>query len=270
MYPVLVRLHLPFVGIMEVQTYGVAAAAALVVGWSLARRRLVAAGIEPVHTYWSAVFLLPTMTIGAKLLPLVQNPAYRHFVVEGVRDHGWTTLFVGLNLPGGSMFSAALTGGAAALIYARFYRLPMAVCFDAISPGLALAIPIMRLGCLGAGCCYGTPTAMPWGVVYTNVDVVARSGVVLGSAVHPTQIYEAAAVLVLAAVLINRKPRRERTGENAVLLVGGYAGIRFVMEFFRGDVLFGPYLGPLTITQVVAAGLVAVALAWWFRRDLSS
>jgi phosphatidylglycerol:prolipoprotein diacylglycerol transferase len=56
---------------------------------------------------------------------------------------------------------------------------------DTFAAPVAVAVAIGRLACFQAGCCYGTPTELPWGVVFpTALDDATLPR-------HPTQLYEA-------------------------------------------------------------------------------
>ena len=59
-----------------------------------------------------------------------------------------------------------------------------------------------RLGCFAAGCCYGKPTDVPWAVVFTNPLAAANVGTPLGIPLHPTQLYEAGAELLILILLL--------------------------------------------------------------------
>ena len=94
---------------------------------------------------------------------------------------------------------------------------------------LALGHGIGRLGCLAAGCCYGRYTDLPWGVALAGD--LSR---------HPTQVYEALLNFALFGFLAGYALPRVKDGRwqsGGVLLcyVMGYALLRFVVEFFRGD-----------------------------------
>ena len=53
---------------------------------------------------------------------------------------------------------------------------------------------------------------------------------------HPTQLYESAALLALFFVLLAIGPGKRFHGQVLLTYVLGYAGLRFVLELFRGDV----------------------------------
>lgn len=272
MIPTLLRFDAPLLGPVQIHAYGLAAVIALVAGWLLARRYLQQVGVESLHMYWSAVFLLPAIAIGGKVLPLIQNPVFRQQVLAELQGpRSLLGVSMAMAMPGGSLLSAALGAMAAAIVYARVYRLPILACMDAVSPGVALAIPIMRTGCLAAGCCYGTPTGLPWGITFSHPLVAARTGVPLDIALHPTQLYEAILVLGLGAILMRLAPRRLGSGEVVLALTAGYAAVRFLTEFVRGDSQVGPTVFTLTVTQLVALLLVVgSSLAWRMRHRANS
>ncbi len=98
---------------------------------------------------------------------------------------------------GGLSFHGAIAGGIlAGLWLSRRYKVPFWRIADAAAPGLALGHAIGRIGCFLNGCCYGLPTRMPWGVRFHNpalgIDTLPS---------HPTQLYEAAGLLILFVLL---------------------------------------------------------------------
>jgi phosphatidylglycerol:prolipoprotein diacylglycerol transferase len=82
--------------------------------------------------------------------------------------------------------------------------------------------------------------------------------------VHPVQLYEAALNLGLFGFLARRCPRKAFEGEVAALYVTIYAGLRFLVEFFRGD--YGvKHLGDwATSGQLMSLGLLAFGV-WLYR-----
>jgi phosphatidylglycerol:prolipoprotein diacylglycerol transferase len=78
---------------------------------------------------------------------------------------------------------------------------------------------------------------------------------------HPVQLYEAALVAVLALVLLWHYPRRRFPWAIASIGLGGYALLRFFMEFLRAD--HTPVFGGLTLVQLIAAPCALTAVIWW-------
>ena len=104
------------------------------------------------------------------------------------------------------------------------------------APGIALGHVTGRLGCFAAGCCYGRPTDVPWGVIFTDPLAAANVGTPLGIRLHPTQLYEAGAeLLILAFLLATERRGRPFPGRTFWLYMFLYAVSRYVIEIYRGD-----------------------------------
>ncbi len=127
---------------------------------------------------------------------------------------------------------------------------------DSFAAPVAVAVAIGRLACFQAGCCYGTPTNLPWGVVFpTAVD-----GATLAR--HPTQLYEAAFHAAAAVVLILLTRRGLFRGQLIKLYLLAYLVYRFATEFLRPEphILLG-----LTAYQWAAVALVPLFVGLWWR-----
>lgn len=75
---------------------------------------------------------------------------------------------------GGLVFSGAfIFGSLGGLLYLKFYEQEILPWLDCFAPAVALGQAVGRLGCFFAGCCYGKPTDLPWGVVFRNTDSLA-------------------------------------------------------------------------------------------------
>jgi phosphatidylglycerol:prolipoprotein diacylglycerol transferase len=98
---------------------------------------------------------------------------------------------------------------------------------DSFAVPVAAAVAIGRCGCFVAGCCFGTPTSLPWGVFFPGVDNQTR---------HPTQIYEFVFHATMALVLYALWRRRMLQGQLIKLYILAYAGYRFLSEFIRPEV----------------------------------
>jgi phosphatidylglycerol---prolipoprotein diacylglyceryl transferase len=119
---------------------------------------------------------------------------------------------------------------------------------SAATPALAVGQMLGRVGCFLVGDDYGHPTDLPWGVAFP------RGLPPTTERVHPTQLYEAAFLLVLAWMLI----RWRRRGVDDRKVLGRYfvvAGVfRFALEFLRVNTRV---VGPLTVAHIFSA-LVAI------------
>jgi phosphatidylglycerol:prolipoprotein diacylglycerol transferase len=124
---------------------------------------------------------------------------------------------------------------------------------DTFAVPVAVAVAIGRLACFVGGCCYGTPTSLPWGVRFNRAgDALAR---------HPTQLYEAAFHLTLAAILFVLQQRGIFRGQLVKLYILAYLAYRFATELIRPEPQL--WLG-LTGYQWAALALAPVfAWLWW-------
>jgi phosphatidylglycerol:prolipoprotein diacylglycerol transferase len=124
---------------------------------------------------------------------------------------------------------------------------------DTFAVPVAVAVAIGRLACFVGGCCYGTPTGLPWGVRFSSAgDELPR---------HPTQLYEAAFHLTMAGVLLVLKRRGLFRGQLVKLYILAYLAYRFLTELIRPEprLLWG-----LTGYQWAALALVPLfAWLWW-------
>jgi phosphatidylglycerol:prolipoprotein diacylglycerol transferase len=131
---------------------------------------------------------------------------------------------------------------------------------DYAVPGLLLGICIGRIGCFLAGCCYGSPTTLPWAVHFPSDH---PSG---GVGIHPVQLYDSAFGLVGLVACALLWKRRRFGGEAFAALIVGYAAWRFTTEFVRADADRGVWFGDtLSTSQLVALATIPVTIALWIR-----
>ena len=137
---------------------------------------------------------------------------------------------------GGVFYGGLITATLVAFWYIRRHKLPFWTTCDMFAPGIALGHVIGRLGCLMAGCCYGRPTNVPWAITFTDPFAAANVGTPLNVPLHPTQVYEAGAELIILIFLLvterKGRPYPGRTFWGYMLL---YAVSRFIIEFYRAD-----------------------------------
>jgi len=122
---------------------------------------------------------------------------------------------------------------------------------DLFAVPMAIGIAIGRIGCLLAGVSddtHGIATALPWGLDLG--DGVRR---------HPVQLYESAAMILLALVLSRISPPRFAEGDRFRVFMLGYFGWRLLVDFLKPGVRFGG----LTVLQ-----WCSVAALLWYARDL--
>ncbi|HXV63880.1 MAG TPA: prolipoprotein diacylglyceryl transferase [Vicinamibacteria bacterium] len=229
-------------------TYGFLLAAGFLIALKVAAIRGKKFGVEANLMMDLGLYLLVSALVGAKLLLLVVDwEHYSHDPFSLVRSGG---VFYG------GLVAAVLT----AIWFFRKHNLPVWVTTDILAPSVALGHGIGRLGCFSAGCCYGKPTSLAWGVTFTDPYAKEIVGVPLNVALHPTQLYEALVEFAIFGFLIYLAGRKKFDGQIFWSYVALYSTARFVIEFFRGDLGRGFVLGgALSTSQVIALLLLVTA-----------
>lgn len=147
---------------------------------------------------------------------------------------------------------------------------------DMAAAPIALAHAFGRLGCFLGGCCFGAVTESPlavrfpqWSAAYRqhrteHTDALGEQARALGEQlslpVHPTQLYEVGANLLIFAILffVVRKNKRFH-GHVFGVMLSLYAVARFTIEFFRDDAR-GQWLLGLSTSQLIALPLLGLGL----------
>ena len=169
----------------------------------------------------------------------------------------------------GGLITATITG----VWFLRREQFPVGHGVDIAGAVLPLGIFFGRLGCFFGGCCFGVVTHGPMGMIFPGHSPASeqhfKSGLLSSKAlpslpVHPTQLYEAAGCLAIAAFLtFYAHPRKRFHGQILLLFLGLYALLRFVIEFFRDDDR-GAIMG-LSTSQFIGV-LIVLALVPVYRR----
>ena len=157
-----------------------------------------------------------------------------------------------LSRGGMSWFGGFAGGVLAGLVVMQRKRLPKVAILAAATPALAVGHAIGRIGCFLVGDDYGRPTDLPWGIAFP--DGLPPTTV----RVHPTQIYEALALVPLAVLLFRwrRQKRADAFVLGAYLLVAG--AIRFAVEFLRVN---ERVVGPFSVAHVASMVVIFLGLA---------
>jgi phosphatidylglycerol---prolipoprotein diacylglyceryl transferase len=208
------------------------------VGLWLFRRELRRAGLPDSGVDAAMAGLLGGMA-GAKLL----------WVFEHLGEEPFTGLL--FSRGGLSWFGGFAGGILAGLWVMRRRRLPPMAVLAASTPALAVGHAIGRLGCFLVGDDYGRPTNLPWGVAFPEglppTDVP----------VHPTQLYEAAALIPIAVLLLRlrKQGKSDRSVLGLYLVLAG--AVRFGIEFIRVD---RRVLGVLSVAHLAALAAVVLGV----------
>jgi len=245
MYPRLLEL-----GPITVYTYGVLLAAAYLLGLKFAMVRARSRGLDSARILDLGIYIIISALVGAKLLLLITD--FQTFKNDP-RE------LLTLARSGGVFYGGLILAVTVALWYIRRVGLPLWTTCDVFAPGIALGHVVGRFGCLFAGCCYGKPTSKPWGITFTDPFAAANVGTPLNTPLHPTQLYEAGAELLILVVLLaterRGKPFPGRTFWSYMMF---YGISRFIIEFYRGDPRGTIWL--LSTSQFLSLIIVPIAM----------
>ena len=245
MHPILFE-----VGGFPVYTYGVLLAAAYLLGLQFALMRARTRGLDPNRVMDLGIWIIISALVGAKLLLLIVD-----FDTFG-RNPGELLTLV---RSGGVFYGGLIAAVIVALWYLRRHRMPMWTVTDVFAPGIALGHVIGRTGCLFAGCCFGRPTDVPWAVTFHSEYAAQNVGTPLNIPLHPTQLYEAGAeLLILGLLLLTEKKGRPFPGRTFWGYMLLYGISRFIIEIYRGDPR--GMVGVFSTSQFVSVILVPLAL----------
>src|SRR5687768_11370353 len=212
-------------------------------------------GLDANRVLDLGIYIIIAALIGAKLLLLITD-------FEQFRSSPQELL--SLARSGGVFYGGLILAVIVAFWYIAKHRLPFWTTCDVFAPGIALGHVTGRLGCLAAGCCYGRPTDVPWAIVFNNPLALANVGTPLGIPLHPTQIYEAGAELLILVLLLTTERRgRKFAGRTFWAYIFMYAVSRFIIEMYRGDPR-GEVLGFSTsqFISLVLGPLSVIMLVW--------
>jgi|SRR6516225_1027195 phosphatidylglycerol:prolipoprotein diacylglycerol transferase len=222
MYPRLFEL-----GPITVYTYGLLLASAYLLGLKLAMVRAKSYGLDQARVLDLGIYIIISALVGAKLLLFITD--FRTFV-DNPRE------LLTLARSGGVFYGGLILAVAVALWYIGRIGLPLWTTCDAFAPGIAIGHVVGRFGCFFAGCCYGKPTSMPWGITFTDPYAAANVGTPLNVRLHPTQLYEAGAEALILVVLLLTESRGKRyPGRTFWFYMLLYAISRYVIEMYRDD-----------------------------------
>jgi len=281
MFPILFRIPLPGIGPVTIHTYGVLLVVAFLVAITVARKLARREQIDADRMVDLAVYAILGGLVGAKLLLLIVDREFysRQFssiladgggsvgnTLSGLGSVGaiigtLTEMALSLLQAGGVFYGGLIAGVLVALWYMRRTGMPVWRAADVAAPAIAIAHAFGRVGCFAAGCCYGIPTDMPWGTIFTDSYSGTLVGVPLNIALHPTQLYSVFGNLAIFGMLL---------WFYFWLYALSYGIFRFVVEFWRGDPRGTIFGGALSTSQFVAIVMVTIALGMLARLRMNN
>lgn len=243
MYPELFRI-----GDFPVTSYGLWLAAGMLAALIIAAKLAARDGLPRERIYDLGLWTLVGGLLGSKVLMFFVEDNVNIFSLDFLRS-------------GGVYYGGLIGGFLAVAVLIKFYKLPFWKVADAFAPAVALGQSFGRQGCFAAGCCWGKPTDLPWGVHFTEKGH-EYTGVPIADGVHlhPTQLYESFFMLAVFGLLIWLHRRKKFDGQ--VLIAYGiiYAIFRFSIEFVRDDPR-GDLFGLTSATGLSTSQIVSLVVA---------
>lgn len=247
MYPELFKI-----GSFPVTSYGLWLAVGMLLALFAASRLAARDGLPRERIYDLGLWTLLGGLIGSKLLMFFVDPNVSLLSLDFLRS-------------GGVVYGGIIGGFITVALLVRYYKLPFWKTADAFAPAVALGQAFGRQGCFAAGCCYGKPTDLFWGVhfteaghEYTGVPIYGPSGSDLY--LHPTQLIESFTMFAVFALLFWLHRKKKFDGQ--ILIAYGiiYSIFRFLIEFIRDDPR-GDLWGLTSATGLSTSQLVSLFVA---------
>ncbi len=250
MYPILAEWH-----DIAFYTYGFVMMSALFLIYFLASKQINESILNPTHLSDISFIIVFSIWFGGGLLSglLMTNDSTLDALRENFTFH---TLQQVSTMAISASFILTL------LAYCLWKRLPFIQVLDFLIPYFTLGYALQRtFGCFSAGCCYGQPTTLPWGVTFGNTLGI---GPETGIQVHPTQLYMGVAALLTTLIMLkNRHAIRQKIGIMTSIGITSLFGVYFLVTFYRGDLLWKSVYWGYEQAQIFSFALfVAGGISW--------
>jgi phosphatidylglycerol:prolipoprotein diacylglycerol transferase len=236
-------------GPLVIHSYGFFLALSFAIGIWLAGKRAEQRGIPSEKIADVSLLIIVVTIIGARGLYVIAH--WDQF--QGRWMDVFRTWEGGLTMYGGAVPASIL-----AMMWLKRSGVDAWKAADAIAPSLALGLGLTRIGCYLSGCCFGTPTELPWGVSFPP-DSHAGS-VYPGEKLHPAQLYDSIIGFALFGLLLflDRKPLQK--GNLFLVLLLLTSGSRFLLDLVR---TYDQTAFPVASVHLTLNQMVTLVLFLW-------
>lgn len=232
------------IGPFTIHSYGVMIAIGALLAYQVVMIRAKKYQMDTSHIDTLFIVVLLSGFIGSKVL---------YFLTEFDRIMQYPNILFDLS-DGYVVYGGIIGGIFGGYLFCRNKQIPFLKMLDLAIPSMALAQGFGRIGCFLAGCCYGMETTSAIGVVYPSGSL-APSGVSL----LPTQIISSIFDFALFFLLIVYAKHKKTDGQVSALYLIFYSIGRFIIEFFRGDLIRGS-VGTLSTSQFISIFVVVIGI----------
>lgn len=224
------------IGPFTVYGYGLMIGIGIIAAYLMTEYRAQKKGLDAEPVFGLTIFSVAGGFLGSKLLymstrigDIIQDPSVLKEVASG-----WV------------VYGGIIGGIVTAVAYCRIKKMEFLRYLDIALPAVALAQGFGRIGCFLAGCCYGTITKSWCAITFTQ-SAYAPNGIPL----VPTQLISSALDFLLFAVLILLARYLKAPGKVGGFYLIFYSIGRFILEYFRGDLIRGN-VGTLSTSQFIS------------------
>jgi len=198
------------------------------------------------------LILMASLLVGTKLTDMIIHGDFS--------PQAWVNLLKFWQLGSFSFFPAVLLAIILIYSYCRLKSIPFLRTMDYLLPFAILGIAIQRtFGCFLAGCCYGKPTRLPWGIIFPATSRAGRH--FPGIPLHPTQLYYGIVAGLIVIFLVWHKKTSRKDGEITAIGLMMLATSYFFITFFRGDITADQVIFHLSRSQYFALALFLASLS---------
>jgi len=216
--PIPILFHL---GSFNIYTYGVVIVIAILTALFFILKKAKKEGIKEEHIYNLVLSIIIGSLVLGRLFYFFANISEFSSFMDVFAI--WRGGFFGIGTIIGGLLGA--------LLYTKKSKLNFTQVMNLIAPYIALAFAIGRIGCFLRGCCFGLPTTLPWGIVYSENSLAGVAGLA-GVPLHPTQLYHFLSNFIIFLILlkVNRLKKPKQTFLLFLLL---FSLQRILIDFIR-------------------------------------
>ena len=248
----------PFITIFgkQISTYGICAIIGILTVYGIVMLRCRIRRLDYDRAFYMVIIQLLCLFLGSGLLYQIQAiphnfPLLKYLFTDF--DYVRNNYYTGFVFYGG-LFGVVI----GPMITSKVFNWNLTEYFNISIPAFTVFHAITRVGCFLVGCCHGIacPTC-GIAVAYTH-SVVAENGIPY----IPIQLFESAGNVIIATLLFilqQKRPFMRNCFKSLGLYFVLYGTMRFIDEYWRGDLIRGIY-GPFSTSQWISLVVVPLGI----------
>lgn len=232
------------IGPFTVYGYGLMIAIGIIAAYLTGEYRAKKHNLDSDQIFSIVIWAVVGGLLGAKIL----------YIITQIKEIAANPRLL-LDVTDGFVVYGGIIGGIlAGCLYCYIKKTDFWKYFDLVMPSVALAQGFGRIGCLLAGCCYGRETNSIFSITFQNSDFAPNH-----VALIPTQIYSSVLDFLHFGILLYIARHKKKDGQVAACYLIFYSIGRFVLEFFRGDLIRGS-VGMLSTSQFISLFILVAGI----------